>query len=160
MSVFTLWSNTWQHETVYNFMAATTEEKIGLRQQVITAFNQADVLCAYNAVMFDIPFIQKQLDIDIETIQDWLIKLFDPFHAMRTCFSITCKLDRMLALNGMECKSGDGEHAIGMAHAGEWEALSSYCMDDVRLTVALCQCHCLKLFQDEIGIVLLFFLMF
>lgn len=74
----------------------------------MTAFRAATRLCTYNAVLFDIPFMQKQLNLPEAVVHEWLGKLCDPFHTMRTCFGQTSKLDKMLALNGLECKSATG----------------------------------------------------
>eukprot|EP00961_Rhodomonas_salina_P172688 2328626-Rhodomonas_salina.1 len=134
-------------EKTYNFMAADAAGKLLLREQLISDFQKAPALCAYNAVLFDIPFMDKQLNLGNEIITSWLLKLCDPFHAMKTAFNITCKLDKMLFLNGLECKSADGAQAIVMAHNKDWPALVAYCMDDVRLTGQLCELPCIKLFE-------------
>ncbi len=114
---------------------------------MLAAFDEADQLCAYNSVLFDIPFMVKQLDISPSVVQSWLWKLCDPFHAMRSSFDFTCKLDKMLALNNLQCKSASGLQAIEMAKNGEWDALVSYCMDDVRLTAQLCELPMIYLFK-------------
>ena len=88
-----------KEERVYNFMRADDAGKRALRADVIDAFHAAGQLCAYNAVLFDIPFMQKQLQIPPEVVEEWLRKLCDPFHAIKTSFAYTCKLDKMLALN-------------------------------------------------------------
>ncbi len=119
-------------------MRSNDDEKAELKRRLIQDFNTAPSLCAYNAVLFDIPFMTKQLEIDNETVQNWLLKLIDPFHTMKTCFGVTCKLDKMLALNGLQCKSASGLQAIEMARDGDWVSLVNYCMDDVRLTVDIC----------------------
>ena len=139
------------HQTVYNFMAADDEGKVRLREELLRAFGRAERLCAYNAVLFDIPFMQKQLQIPAEVVDEWLGKLCDPFHCVKTCFDFTCKLDKMLALNGLECKSASGLEAVAMAKNGDWQRLEEYCMDDVRLTVQLCQIEKIALFQHADG---------
>jgi hypothetical protein len=115
--------------------------------QVLDAFDEAPRLCAYNSVLFDIPFISRQLHVPVSTVHDWLMKLCDPFHAMKTSFDFTCKLDKLLALNNLQCKSASGLQAIQMAKNGEWDALVSYCMDDVRLTAQLCELPVIYLFN-------------
>lgn len=138
-------------ETTYNFMRADESGKAALRARVLTAFKDAEILCAYNAVLFDIPFMQKQLDLPTDVVEEWLRKLCDPFHAIKTCFQTTCKLDKMLRLNGLECKSATGLQAIVMARNGDWDALVDYCMDDVRLTAQLCTLPTIYLFQHMDG---------
>lgn len=138
-------------EKVYNFMRADENGKQALRAELISAFEQAERLCAYNAVLFNIPFMHKQLGLPQDVIQGWLCKLCDPFHTIKTCFSYTCKLDKMLALNGLESKSATGLQAIDMARNGDWDALVDYCMDDVRLTVQLCTLAEIALFPHIDG---------
>ncbi len=134
-------------ETIYHFMQASTEEKAVLRGRLIDAFDSAPRLCAYNSVLFDIPFIAKQLYIPTSVVESWLSKLCDPFHAMKTAFDFTCKLDKLLGLNNLACKSASGLQAIEMARNGDWDALVSYCMDDVRLTAQLCELEIIYLFK-------------
>jgi hypothetical protein len=134
-------------ETVYNFMLADVNEKAILRGHVLDAFEKAERLCAYNSVLFDIPFMAKQLDIPSNITNAWLLKLCDPFHSMKTSFDFTCKLDKLLALNSLQCKSASGLQAIEMARNGEWDDLVSYCMDDVRLTAQLCELPVIYLFK-------------
>jgi len=138
-------------QTVYNFMIENEEGKTLLRNRLIEAFHNATRLCAYNAVLFDIPFMQKQLNIPHKTVHEWLGKLCDPFHCIKTCFDFTCKLDKMLTLNGLECKSSTGLEAVNMAKTGDWKRLVDYCMDDVRLTVQLCQLEKVALFFHPDG---------
>lgn len=89
------------------------------------------------AVTFDIPFMQQELQVDDAVVREWLLKLVDPLHAMRCVFKTTSSLNAMLALNGLECKSGSGAHAVVLAAEERWQELADYCLDDVRLTVAL-----------------------
>lgn len=147
ISVVCLIDSETEVETALFFIREDAEGKQKLRERLLDALDEAAMLCAYNAVLFDIPFIVKQLGVEPERVKGWLLKLFDPFHAMRTAFHTTCKLDKMLALNGLECKSSTGLEAISMARNGEWERLENYCMDDVRLTVQLCQQGRLRLFE-------------
>lgn len=137
-------------ERVYNFMAASCEAgRTQLRNDLVGEMNAAVSLCAYNAVLFDIPFLQRELQISDQEVQCWLLKLFDPFHAMKTTFNVTSKLNAMLALNGLSSKSGSGGDAVEMAKNREWESLTRYCMDDVRLTLALAVKPELILFGDQ-----------
>jgi hypothetical protein len=117
--------------------------------RLLCALDEARALCAYNAVLFDLPFIQRQFVVPDAQLQRWLLKLFDPFHTMKTVFNTTSKLNAMLALNGCTSKSGSGAEAVEMAKdAAQWEALAEYCMEDVRLTVALANRSPLVLFLD------------
>jgi hypothetical protein len=116
-------------------------------------FDAAPLLCAYNAALFDIPFIAKQLYIPSTVVDSWLSKLCDPFHAMKTAFDFTCKLDKLLSLNSLACKSASGLQAIEMAKNADWDALAAYCMDDVRLTAQLCELEVIYLFK-HVGMLL------
>lgn len=107
-----------------------------MREEILLDFEECDFLCAYNAVLFDIPFMQYVLQIPPETVvqkilfffvylkcvkfkknctfvqETWLRKLCDPFHAIKTAFLFTSKLNHMLAMNNLQSKSASGADAI------------------------------------------------
>jgi hypothetical protein len=53
-------------------------------------------------------------------------------------FGACMKLNDLLIANGFETKSGSGLEAIRLWQEGNRTALSSYCLDDARLTYELC----------------------
>jgi hypothetical protein len=106
--------------------------------ELIKYMNEADTLCAFNSLNFDIPFLQIQFDIPNDIVQGWVLKTFDILEVCRRGFNRTFNLNLCLALNNFNvAKSGDGLAAVNQAKRGEWVELSSYCLDDSLLTYQL-----------------------
>lgn len=61
----------------------------------------------------------------------------DLFDHLQRQLGFRPKLDDLAAATLGRRKSGDGLQAIRLYQQGNWEALSRYCLDDVRLTQAL-----------------------
>lgn len=49
------------------------------RAKLLDYMSRAKVLCAFNAVRFDIPFIMRSLCVPTATCSEWVAKLYDPF---------------------------------------------------------------------------------
>jgi hypothetical protein len=130
---------------VYNFAkAATGEERDVLRRELILDFDAATALCAYNGVRFDLPFMQRALDIPVETVTQWVLKTSDILEQMRLRDNAVCKLDYLCTLNGVPSKSSSGLEAIRMAAEGRWQELEQYCANDVRILCDLYRKRILK----------------
>jgi hypothetical protein len=109
----------------------TVKELIGL-------MDSAEMLCSFNGVSFDIPFIQIQFGIDNATVQAWVLKTYDVLELTRRGFKRTFNLNLALALNQVGSgKTGSGMEAVNQARSGDWKSLESYCQDDARLTYEL-----------------------
>ena len=54
-----------------------------LKQDLVTAFNNATSLCAFNGIRFDIPFLRNSLKLDNNTVNVWLLKTTDILEACR-----------------------------------------------------------------------------
>ena len=107
-----------------------------LREDLIRAFDEADSLCAFNGVRFDIPFLHAALKLSETTTAAWLLKTTDILEAARLGLfgpAHTFSLNLLCQHNQVPVKSGSGLQAIQFAHAGQWDALLSYCADDVRI---------------------------
>jgi hypothetical protein len=118
----------------YVFKNEDPEADLALREEFMTHLDSARSLCAFNGVRFDIPFIQAAWGVPAERVRAWAIKTFDVFEACKLGLNATFSLDRLLAANSLESKTGSGLHAIQMAREGQWEALGDYCMQDTRMT--------------------------
>ena len=105
-----------------------------LQNEFISILDAAPRLCAFNGIRFDIPFIIKNWGLDPARAHDWVIKTVDVFEACKLGLQQTFKLSQLLAVNGMESKTGSGAEAVLLAKNGEWEKLGAYCLQDTRLT--------------------------
>ena len=118
-------------------VGACEPQNLGLlRKELIDAFNAADSLCAFNGVRFDIPFLHKALQLEQETTTSWLFKTTDILEAARLGIfgpPHTFGLNLLCQHNHVAVKSGSGLQAIQFALTGQWDALLSYCADDVRI---------------------------
>jgi hypothetical protein len=130
---------------VFNFAkAASDDERARLRDDLISEFNSATALCAYNGVRFDLPFMQRALAIPIDTVTAWVLKTSDILEQLRLRDNATCKLDYLCALNGVPTKSSCGLEAIRMAAERRWDELEHYCANDVRIMCDLYKKRWLK----------------
>jgi hypothetical protein len=113
---------------------STDAHETEAREEFMAHLDSARSLCAFNGIRFDIPFIQQAWDVPAARVQGWITKTFDVYEACKLGISATFSLDRLLAANNLESKTGSGLHAIHLAKSGQWEALGEYCMQDTRMT--------------------------
>ena len=108
--------------------------------EVLRMLDDADLIYTYNGIEFDLPRLAKHCKRDMAP---WMRKTVDPLYMMKHTmgFGGCRKLNDLLVLNGFEPKSGSGLQAVQFWHNGERDKLSSYCMDDARLTYLLCECE-------------------
>ena len=104
---------------------------------VLDMLNQAKYIYTFNGIEFDLPRFAKHCG---RPMGDWARKTVDPLYLMRhgIGFGACAKLNNILHENGYEPKSGSGLQAIQFWNEGNRDALLSYCMDDARLTYAIC----------------------
>jgi hypothetical protein len=98
--------------------------------EFLLLLDEAPLLCAFNGVRFDVPFLAKRWKVSAARAGAWARKLVDPFEACRLALRRTFSLDRLLAANGLACKTGSGLEAVAMAREGRWAELEEYCMAD------------------------------
>jgi RNase_H superfamily len=96
--------------------------------------DEAPLLCAFNGARFDVPFIVRRWGITSERAGSWARKLVDPFEACKLALGVTFSLDKLLAANGIACKTGCGSQAVVMAREKNWAELAEYCMQDTKKT--------------------------
>ncbi len=104
---------------------------------VLDMLDAATYIYTFNGIGFDLPRIAKMCNRDMAP---WLRKTVDPLYMMKGVLGLgACmKLNDLLLANGFEPKTGSGLAAIQFWKDRDLEALSSYCMDDARLTYELC----------------------
>ena len=104
---------------------------------LLDVLDRAKLIYTFNGIEFDFPRLAKLCGRDMGP---WLLKTVDPLYAMKGVlgFGACMKLNDLLIANGFETKSGSGLEAIRLWQEGNLTALSSYCLDDARLTYELC----------------------
>lgn len=115
-----------------DFRACTPQG--GVCDEFLQLLDEAPLLCAFNGVMFDLPFLAKRWSVPSERVARWVVKLLDPYQACKLALGVTFSLDRLLGANGLECKTGSGKEAVVMAREGRWAELEEYCMNDTAKT--------------------------
>ena len=106
---------------------------------VLEMLDNATLIHTFNGIEFDLPRLAKHCGR--LSIANWVRKTVDPLYLIRHTmgFGGCIKLNELLVANGFEPKSGSGLQAIQFWNEGNRKALSSYCMDDARLTYELCE---------------------
>lgn len=107
--------------------------------KVIQLLDDAPVLAGFNAVYFDLEYIQRHFGATHAQLQSWIGKCVDPFMCMKHIVGKTCKLNALLERNGLESKTGSGANAIVLAKEGKTQELLDYCLMDAILTWRLCK---------------------
>jgi DNA polymerase III alpha subunit (gram-positive type) len=92
--------------------------------------DSAPLLCAFNGVRFDVPFIAAQWAVEPSRVAAWVLKLVDPYEIARLALGKTFSLNALLKANGMEFKTGKGCEAVTWAKTGQWQRLEEYCLSD------------------------------
>lgn len=121
---------------VYNFARVRHDKQEHQRvvDEFLAVLDDAEVLCAFNGVIFDIPFIQISFRVDAARVGRWVLKTVDLFYRWKMLQNRTFSLDRLLIENGKSVKTSKGCFAVDMAREGRWEELEDYCMNDAILT--------------------------
>lgn len=123
----------------YNFGLLSSEDQPAeeLLEALITHFDGADYLCAFNGIRFDLPFLQQALNLSPDVITRWVLKTVDPLEFLRLSGHTTSSLDKICTHNNITSKSSTGVMAIEMARAGLWDKLEEYCQQDVSILCVL-----------------------
>tara|TARA_B100001540_G_scaffold317699_1_gene352238 strand:+ start:3214 stop:3930 length:717 start_codon:yes stop_codon:yes gene_type:complete len=104
-----------------------------LRDSVVSDFEQARALCAFNGHRFDLPFMAVALDLPVETVMRWKAKTSDVFEACKTRWQHTFSLNLLCEANKIPVKISSGLAAIQMAADREFNSLREYCEYDVSI---------------------------
>jgi DNA polymerase III alpha subunit (gram-positive type) len=123
----------------FNFgeLSHSDEPSAALVAEVVEHFEQADCLCAFNGIRFDLPFMQQALHIHEDVITRWVLKTVDPLEFLRLSGHRTSSLDKICTHNQIASKSSTGVRAIEMARDGLWDELQEYCQQDVSILCVL-----------------------
>ena len=105
--------------------------------RLFAALDDAPVLCGYNAIKFDISFLQTRFGVPSERAGAWAAKCVDIFFFVSEVLETYCSLDRVCGMNGVAGKISSGKEAVSMAHEGQWDKLEKYCTMDAIITMDL-----------------------
>lgn len=103
-------------------------------EEFMLLLDQADRLCSFNGVRFDIPLIERWFCPGAERVGAWRLKLHDVYEACFLALGTTFSLESLLETNGVPGKTGSGLQAIQLAMDEEWEKLGDYCLNDTKRT--------------------------
>lgn len=107
-------------------------------KELFDAFDEADVILAYNSFDFDFPLLWKHYGAKAKRRYfEHRLKSVDIFSRLRAATNRWPKLADLLSDNGLSSKTGSGANAINLWEAGQRDELESYCMADVKLTAQL-----------------------
>lgn len=101
--------------------------------------DSASQIYTFNGATFDIPFLQREFEFSDSDVGRWMAKLVDPLYAARALlgYAACAKLNDILALNGLQSKTGCGAQAVDMYLEGRYDELRDYCVSDTVLTFEL-----------------------
>jgi hypothetical protein len=120
--------------------AVTDVEKYqSLKEGVVRLLDEAVVICAYNGIEFDIPFLCHKLSLTSAKQAQWATKTVDLLYYTKHLFNKMFKLQTLLMCNGLQHKSANGMQAIVWAKSNQVEPLQEYCLLDTKLTLQLMQ---------------------
>ena len=125
-------------KTPLQFMGLAPEAQQANAQRLIQMLSDADSIAGFNAPLFDLEYIRRQFAVGDDVMREWVLKCIDPFMTASVVLGHGCKLQTLLANNGLPSKTGTGGNAIELAREGRWPELIDYCMMDTVLTHALC----------------------
>jgi hypothetical protein len=108
------------------------------RTILLDVLDTARLLIGFNAVRFDLVYIQRFFQLPTEQLQRWIAKTLDPYVFMKEQLHMTCSLGTLLAMNHLPSKSASGLQAIVWAKQRRMDLVLDYCMMDTKLTYALC----------------------
>lgn len=108
--------------------------------KLLTLFDSADLIVAYNGLDFDFPLLRKHYGYGKQAQARYVAhrcKCHDPFAQCRAATDVWFKLDALLQANHMPSKAGDGLLAIKLWEQQKREELLEYCRSDVELLTQL-----------------------
>lgn len=114
-------------------------------EQMLKAFDEAEVIASYNGLGFDHLVMTKYYQRNVRRYQRHVCKAHDAFARLRDATELWYKLDALLKENEIPTKTANGLIAIEWWANGEREKLREYCEQDVRALARLLALPQLKL---------------
>jgi hypothetical protein len=136
LSVASTWDQVKQSATPMHWWRDVVEPgESGPFDGLLRLFDKAEVIVAFNGLGFDMPVLRKYYGRGTAAAERWRqhrIKCLDPMYTVSNSCDIKWpKLDKLLQLNGLPCKTGDGLMAIKLWREGKRGELKLYCERDV-----------------------------
>ena len=123
-------------------------------EDLLTLFDDADVIVGFNCLQFDFPLLyrfykmsQRSSETPSQRYMNHRSKCLDIMLRLRDATGSFVKLDTVLKANGLPTKSGSGKEAVRLWADGERDKLMDYCKTDVEVTARLALTETLRL-QD------------
>ena len=114
-------------------------------EQMLKAFDDAEVIASYNGLGFDHLVMIKYYKRNVRRYQAHVCKAHDCFARLKDATELWYKLDALLNENQIPTKTANGLQAIEWWANGEREKLQEYCEEDVRALARLLVLSQLKL---------------
>lgn len=119
--------------TIAGIYSYLRDEYVGYSVNDVEAMNEelkkADLLVGFNSEHFDAPILNKYTSFDLTAIPS-----LDLLQYVRASTGRRIKLDSIAGATLNAYKSGSGDEAMTLYEQGRWEALKTYCLDDVQIT--------------------------
>ena len=109
------------------------------KEEFLEMLDNTDIICCFNGVKFDIPFVISFFQVPPQRYQQYFTKVFDYYEYCRLLFDTSCSLNNLLKANGHAVKTSSGGQAVLMAEQGRWQELEDYCKQDTLKTRDLCK---------------------
>lgn len=126
-------------------------------EDLLTLFDDADVIVGFNCLQFDFPLLyrfykmsQRSSETPLQRYMNHRAKCLDIMLRLRDATGSYVKLDTVLKGNGLPTKSGSGKDAVRLWADGEREKLLDYCKTDVEVTARLALTETLRLHDVNI----------
>ena len=122
---------------------------------LLDLFDSASLIVGYNCLAFDFPLVRRfyrPTDTFTDPSDCYLFhrsKTFDIMTRVRDATGKYYKLDCLLKLNGVPCKTGHGKNAIKLWNAGKRQELEDYCHNDVVVTAKLALLSNIKVAEES-----------
>lgn len=118
--------------------AATGKERTFRLEEladVEARLREAPQVIGYNLLGFDYKILAAAFaERSASPLNPFTLPTIDVFDHLQRALGFRPKLDDVAAATLGRRKSGDGLQAIRLYQQGAWDALSRYCLDDVRIT--------------------------
>ena len=126
--------------TSHTFWRDQNNPDHGPYEPLLTLFDKAECIVAYNGLDFDFPLLRKHYGLGKMCQRRYIehrSKCHDPFAKLRAATDVWFRLDQLLKVNNLPVKTGTGLEAIKLWHEDKRVELEAYCQQDVASMVRM-----------------------